>query len=191
MKRCTKCKEYKEESDFYKSQVNKSGLHAWCKACLKKNSQRQGSHQSWKTPTAASTEVVRQLLLDNGIPSCPGTAMNRNKVDLMAWACVPIEAKIARQSKPNQFIWTFTRGQLGKLDGLIICIADYGDRKRVLVIPIDRIRYSVNEKTVRQGSLAVTIESFDPRSQWPALMEYEDRYDLIEIERLKFRTQIG
>lgn len=115
--------------------------------------------------------------------------MGLDKVDLMGWACVPIEAKLARESAPNKFIWTFTRGQLTKLDGLIVCVADYVDRKRILIIPADRIKYSSKQKSQRRGSLCVTVDSFDLRSQWPALMGYEDRYDLIEVERQKFISQ--
>jgi hypothetical protein len=126
------------------------------------------------------------MLLEHGSPSCPGTIMSQNKVDLMAWACVPIEAKIARQSALNQFIFTFTRGQLTELEGLIICVADFGDHKRTLVIPADKIKYSKKEKADRRGSLTVTFDSFDLRSAWPDLMQYEDRFDLIEVERQKF-----
>ncbi len=117
--------------------------------------------------------------------------MGLDKVDLMAWACVPIEAKLARESAPNKFIWTFTQGQLSKLDGLIICVADYKNRRRIFIIPAGQVKYSSKQKAERRGSLCVTIDSFDLRSQWPVYMKYEDRFDLIELERQKFMERGG
>ncbi len=32
-KRCTKCKKWKEESEFYKQPNSKAGLRYWCKKC--------------------------------------------------------------------------------------------------------------------------------------------------------------
>ncbi len=37
MRQCTKCKEWKEETEFYKLSHGKSGLHSWCKLCHNKN----------------------------------------------------------------------------------------------------------------------------------------------------------
>lgn len=33
MKKCTKCKETKDETEFYKNKKTKDGLHKWCKIC--------------------------------------------------------------------------------------------------------------------------------------------------------------
>ena len=33
MKRCTKCKKWKDESEFYKAQKRQGGLRPWCKKC--------------------------------------------------------------------------------------------------------------------------------------------------------------
>lgn len=33
MKQCTKCKEWKEENEFYKDKRVKGGLRSWCKLC--------------------------------------------------------------------------------------------------------------------------------------------------------------
>jgi len=33
-KRCTKCKQIKPLSEFYKSRRNPDGLHSWCKSCV-------------------------------------------------------------------------------------------------------------------------------------------------------------
>jgi len=35
-KRCSRCKRWKVESEFYKKRLNKDGLAAWCKACSNK-----------------------------------------------------------------------------------------------------------------------------------------------------------
>jgi 5-methylcytosine-specific restriction endonuclease McrA len=34
-KACTKCKDVKELTEFYKSKVTKDSLHTWCKLCVK------------------------------------------------------------------------------------------------------------------------------------------------------------
>ena len=35
-KRCSKCKKWKAESEFYKKRQNKDGLAIWCKECANK-----------------------------------------------------------------------------------------------------------------------------------------------------------
>lgn len=37
MKTCTKCKENKNLSDFYKCKTQKDGLNFWCKTCMKRH----------------------------------------------------------------------------------------------------------------------------------------------------------
>jgi len=39
MKRCSKCKQLKDESEFYKHTKKPDGLDCWCKVCHKKISQ--------------------------------------------------------------------------------------------------------------------------------------------------------
>lgn len=40
MKQCSKCKEWKDESDFHKDKNRKSKLRSWCKECRKKASKK-------------------------------------------------------------------------------------------------------------------------------------------------------
>ena len=112
--------------------------------------------------------------------------MGHNKVDLMAWACVPIEAKLARERGANQFVWKFTPGQLDKLEGLVIFVADYGEHQRYFVIPASAIKESSKNQTERVAGFSLTIGSEHGNSQWQIFKDYEDRFDLIEVERQRF-----
>ncbi len=40
MKRCSKCKEWKDESEFNKNRKNKDGLRYWCKKCSREYKRR-------------------------------------------------------------------------------------------------------------------------------------------------------
>ena len=65
MKKCTKCKLKKEESDFVKSKTTKDGLSSYCKSCMSKYSRER----RLKNPTPAtlrlnhSKELAEKLLL--------------------------------------------------------------------------------------------------------------------------------
>ncbi len=40
MKRCSKCKKWKDESEFGKQPKNKDGLKYWCKNCMRETTRR-------------------------------------------------------------------------------------------------------------------------------------------------------
>ncbi len=40
MKRCTKCKKWKDESEFGKQPKSKDGLRYWCKNCVRESARR-------------------------------------------------------------------------------------------------------------------------------------------------------
>lgn len=191
MKTCTHCHKEKTEEEFYASKNSASGLQAWCIDCVKQLSRAQGKKgsESFRYPVAESTALVRTILAEHGIPSCAGTAMGQNKVDLMAWACVPIEAKLARESGANQFVWKFTPGQLDKLEGLVIFVADYGKQQRYFVMPVSAIKEFPKHQAERIAGFSLTIGSEHGNSQWQSFKDYEDRFDLIEVERQKFENQ--
>jgi len=48
MKKCPKCKELKEVSEFYKSKSTKDGLRTWCKVCNAKYNQEYKKSDKWK-----------------------------------------------------------------------------------------------------------------------------------------------
>lgn len=52
---CTKCKETKPVSKFYKHKTNKTGRQSQCKSCCADN------HKSWKTMCSARSAYVADL----------------------------------------------------------------------------------------------------------------------------------
>ena len=41
MKQCTKCNEFKPETEFHKNPQQKCGLHPWCKTCKRASGRNQ------------------------------------------------------------------------------------------------------------------------------------------------------
>ena len=187
MKPCTKCKAEKSESEFYQARHTSDGLHSWCKECVKQLSKNTDGNSSFRRPRAKSSDIAKTHLRANGIPVCTGTSMGVPYVDLMAWACVPIEAKMAKQSHPNRFTWTFTPGQFRKLEGFIIFIADFDDYKRILVIPAGHEMFDDKKTDGGSKSFSVTFESKDLRSRWDDVAQYEDAYWQIENARQNWK----
>lgn len=60
MKRCTRCKEFKQRSEFYKNRSQKDGLQTYCKSCNKAqieewraaNPERERARQAARDPEA-------------------------------------------------------------------------------------------------------------------------------------------
>lgn len=60
MKKCTKCKEKREETEFYTNKRLKDGLHSWCKICCRKNVnkfQKENQSKNLNEYTTPSTKV--------------------------------------------------------------------------------------------------------------------------------------
>ena len=51
VKRCTKCRKYKRESEFTKYNISKDGLYNWCKACsrLYQRERSRKIREAWGT----------------------------------------------------------------------------------------------------------------------------------------------
>ena len=67
MKKCSKCKNYKEEIDFSKDKYTKDRLRRWCKDCDKKSYWNNREH--YKKYYLSNKEKIRniQLLREYGI----------------------------------------------------------------------------------------------------------------------------
>lgn len=181
MKICTKCKQEKPRDEFYRARGSKSGLHSWCKVCVKAHSSHR---ETGAPPIARSTAMAMALLETKGIWTKPGSAYGHNYVDLMAFSVIPIEAKLSTQvGGKDKFQWTFTGGQLKKLNGYIMFIADYGDRQRVFIVPRQsELMMAKAELSNGKGqSVCVTLDCNRPNSNWATFKRYENRYDWLML----------
>lgn len=181
---CKKCNTTKLLSEFGIRRANPDNIDHICKACRRDNSRRYGSQ--WQQQEPWSTKEARKLLLIHHIPCVTGKAAGLPKIDLMAWACIPIEAKASSPRYTTKsglcgFDFSFTRSQSSKgVPGLIILFTCYdNDRYRWFVIPGN------SDRIVDRGHIHVTLDS--PNSDmWKWLKEYENRLELIEHMRLQF-----
>jgi len=62
MKRCSKCKQHKDESEFWKNKNRKDGLADWCKPCYRaweaeNRDNRRAYHTNWKASNRDKTQA--------------------------------------------------------------------------------------------------------------------------------------
>jgi len=191
MKECRHCGLPKDESEFYKSKNTSDGLHSWCKACHRE-SMREARFRVGTT-TEASTLLVLNELTRRGIPASPGYGLGMPGVDLVAWGCVPIEAKTSQPigNREGQYVWHFNESQREKwFSGLIVFAGRCGDDSaRFFVVPADDIR--LREHIIRDDRESLFVNLTDGpfnknanRELYEWFKAYEDRWDLVEEYRL-------
>ena len=177
MQICTKCKLEKQDKEFYTSKNKQSGYTSWCKACMKQLSQKRNKEGR---KHARSTGRVLRLLAEHGIPAFADRRICGPYIDIVAWGCVPVEAKLSSQFGDNKFIWSFSPNQLQKLEGFIVLIAYYHRKKqRVLVVPTEAIDPEKLEGDNGSRSICLTLDSYHHLSHWPEFEQFEDAFELI------------
>jgi hypothetical protein len=115
--------------------------------------------------------------------------MNYPYVDLLAWACVPIEAKAVIKTG-NRFNWTFRPGQLAKLTGLLMFIAICEPTNRIFIIPVEVLRVARKTRAPRVGGFCLSLDSEHRNSHWHKFQKYEGRIDLIEVARIQWQSNL-
>jgi hypothetical protein len=129
---------------------------------------------------ARSTAKVLRLLWEHGIPAFADRRICGLYIDIVAWGCVPVEAKLSSQFGDSKFIWTFSPNQLQELEGFIVLIAYYQRKKhRALVVPTEAIDPAKLEGDNGSRSICLTLDSFHHLSHWPDFEQYEDAFELI------------
>ncbi len=188
MKTCIRCGESRPESDFYRN-----GTDSYCKSCRRVinsegRSRRKERGLASHLPGEPSTQAAMDVLLQHGIPSCPGSAMGRAWIDLIAWGCVPIEAKISLPyRKENTYQWSFTPSEIVRgFEGLFMFFARSSERDRVFIVPSNVDWIQTNG---RPNKTAVSVV-FNSKRAYAHIAEkleqYEDRFDLVEQYRLEW-----
>lgn len=189
MKTCVRCGQQKDESEFYKQ-----GTDNYCKPCrleVNRINYVRRKHLPSGKQGEVSTLLARKLLLLRGIPTVMG---GNHWADLMAWGCVPIEAKLSHPGEySNQFTWMFSQRQrsVGYQDGLFMFIAQSSESRRVFIVPVDVDWITHPDGRPLHTAVKITLEYAHFNSvYWKLLVPYEDRYDLVEEYRVRVGTEL-
>lgn len=189
-KMCTACRVVKPLRAYHRN-----GKDNYCKDCRARINnanylKRKASGIPKHIPGELSTQAGLAILWQQGIPSCFGSAMGHTWVDLLAWGCVPIEAKLSNgyvEGNINKHKWGFTEGERGRgFKGAFLFIARTPERDRVFVIPCDSPFLQTGGKPNRTAlSVVFGADHFNAYVE-PLLLEWEDRYDVIESLRKEY-----
>ena len=112
-KKCGTCNQLKSLDDFY---IHKpSGKHEKrCKACKKKRNKELKQHPTNKSGVPHENEIIKKLR-GMGIYACSGKRSRSRWVDVVAFGCVAIECKLAREiinpAGNRSLNWMFTKKQ--------------------------------------------------------------------------------
>jgi len=178
-KRCVRCGQLKPVSEFGTLRRRNDGLNIYCRPCMRGILLESKLFGEPPESTRLGVDILRR----HGIWTGPGAANGCPYVDCVAWG-VPVEFKGARPCRISAqgavcFSWGKTRLQreLG-IRGVVMLIGVMPDGTvRTWLLP------STNELVTRGSRIVVSIDSHDPRSDWPKLQPYENAFYLIEQAR--------
>jgi len=212
-KYCPGCEQEKPMAEFYQNEgCYRDGLSSHCKLCMRANSKKySSSRHTRKEPK--STRRARAILAAAGIPCTTGKAAGYTWADLAAWGCIPIEAKgctITYRNGNQRVLWAFTHKQQseGFEDGFFVLLAWFKDDRlpmRSFIIPTSEEwvthhtwsrRYGREKESEPKKGLGMRIA---PKrgagglgaGLWWKLVEFEDRFDLIEQRRLEIAALLA
>ena len=179
MKTCRVCGQVKKKSEFYKAKGSADGRDSRCKVCFRVY---ERARDKGKAKPALSTRLCQAILAERGIPASTSKPKELAWVDLIAWGCIPIEAKLSRENgRDNSFTFMLTPDQkergFGFDWGFVVMMACYPEKIRTFIIPVQEIARS---------SVSVTIGSQHANSRWPWFRVYENRFDFIENARHEY-----
>lgn len=193
---CEKCKQWKPRSEFY----TRSGLPHLilndCKECRKK---------AWKpspVPRTVAANPTENLVIERmkwyGIPALPGKALSVHFTDVLAWGCIPVEAKSSTLRDNGKFKFGFSPKQHKErvLGDVIVLVCQYSDRNTFHVLPSNHPCFflaSGKHKTGLEflpGQMEVIKHHKRNVMTQGVMDEFEDAWHLIEARRLELIQQI-
>lgn len=192
-KKCIRCDLIKPINKYYKN-YNQSadGLSSYCMDCSKEMSKIYKSQGSKKP---RSTQLAKEQLESRGIPTHYGSGVGMPWVDLVAWGCVPIEAKASLKHQDRNFIFRFTPKQKKELlnkifDGVLMLLCKGKERTRVFIIPAND-KWLAKKMLQNAGNISVTLDSSHSNNKnWRYLRKFENAYYLIEQSRIKISNDM-
>lgn len=194
---CRRCQTEKDANAFSPKETNH-----WCRVCRREINRanydrRVATGYNSRHPSEMSTRLVADTLRAKNIPTVSGNAGDMPYVDLLAWACVPIEAKYSKpqydgESLKPKFMWSFSPAERRRgFKGLMIFVAQVDDATaRYFVIPADHPDLIGPEGFPSRTAVTVTLNAMDDKRAWveKTIVQYEDRFDLIEKARQEYRA---
>ncbi len=182
-KRCTKCGVFKPITEFYSSSNQSAdGLLNSCKLCHREAVNR--GREARRRPK--SNETVIKHFESHGIPIRSASGIGW---DLIAWGCIPIEAKGAHPDRDSLFSFGFTSSQFAKItnnekhNGFIVFVAYDNKQERIFIVPFDD-RWLIDKCRENSSHIKFCLDSVRGQSS-RYVMQFENRWDLIEEARLK------
>jgi len=176
-----------------------------CKSCMRKRADRKRQNPTPPLgPRRHSEEVVIQELARQGIPAMAGKVFRTEfpHVDIVAWGCVMIEAKYAklidyRGGGLFKFNATPTQKWEGFRAEIIILLCEWQPKEYSYhVFPVAHPVF-YKDGHVKTG-FTFTPGALEAKKHGnnrvvmiqPIMDEYEDRWDLIEGERLRISAEV-
>ena len=188
--------------NFYRREGGKY-LVSECKDCMKVRSATQATRRIPKNVPYHPTELIAiNRLAQEGIHALPGKAFASSYADIVAWGCVPIEVKYASRGIEYKrgvfhFVTTAAQRRRGFIADLVMLICDYEERQTFHLFPVTHEVFYMKGRmktgfvydpgnpkagSRHTGNRSVMTDSL--------MTEYEDRWDLIEAERLRIAEEL-
>ncbi len=127
IKTCATCRKIKPLDKFYFH--HSSGKHEkHCKQC-KNERQKLYNKKAPRKSGVPHEQLIIDTLRSKGIYACSGKRSRSRWVDVVAFGCVAIEAKLGREKKSGTYVFSFSQKQIqqGVRADLLIFIIQHSD----------------------------------------------------------------
>ena len=191
---CRICKNEKPISEFYE---HMGTWDYYCKTC--KIERQKGNGKNRFDPTEPSSNYAMEILHQQGIIVAAGKQSNHRYLDLIAWGCVKIEVKYAKESDHEfQFMITKKQSANGLTADLVFFICEYenGD----ITYHLLPVNHPVITRSIKEHRRAIIytpyhkkhikINSGKTMLTKSIMNYYQDAWGLIEMVRQNYIKQL-